>query len=312
MAEKRFSQHLIERMPSGMTMPPVLVEVMDWLEAQGGRETSSHGEALPFEHQSLALYPLEEWQTPGATLAAFGYYGEFSLKGPPPPVADEAERTFFFVRTGGEGSYAGFWLDDAGKQWIVHHGSGSGSDWWGRISDDPKDLLRLMAIGYVEPAFYEVHGATLMESALKDNGVETIFELAQLIAEQRIDEATSTEDFNRKRDELAEDLADQLQTGDLVDEDYVLPYPPRAFQAYLKEAHGIETPERASDFLPYPAQGDAHDGSDPFNTWMEDNTPEPTAEEMARIEEITKMAERYVADQDKPTLWERLRGLFRR
>ncbi|QFT94853.1 hypothetical protein FIU86_18530 [Roseovarius sp. THAF9] len=293
-----------------MEMPRILVEVMDWLEALGGRQTTWRGEALPFERQSLALYRVEEWQTPGATLVAFGYYGPFSLNGPQPSVADETERVFLFVNTGGDGSYAGFWLDDSGKQWIVHHGSGSGSDWWGLISDNPKDLLRLMAIGYVEPAFSEAHDRTPMEDALAANGADSIFHMAQMIAEQRVEGADGIEDFREKRDELAEDLADQLEAGEVVDAYYALPYPPRAFQTYLKEVHGIDTPARASDFLPYPARTWDEPVTDPFAKWMRDTQPEPTDEELAQIEEMARAAEQIARRMENPSLWDRFMGLF--
>ena len=134
-------------------------------------------------------------------------------------MLQEADRFFEFVSTGGEGSTAGFWLDDNGKQWIAHHGSGSGSDWWGLISDDPMDLLKLIAIGYGEPAFYEYHGHTVEESFQQD-----------------------------------------FHDGPIN--------PPIAFQKELKLRFGIDTPKRASDFLPYPAQSSLGEINDPFANWL--------------------------------------------
>ena len=43
-----------------------------------------------------------------------------------------------------------FWLDDDGRQRIVHMGSGSGSTLVCVLADDPVDFLRLLAIGYDE------------------------------------------------------------------------------------------------------------------------------------------------------------------
>ncbi len=43
-----------------------------------------------------------------------------------------------------------FWLDDNGKQHIVHMGSGSGSVMTCVLTDNAVDFLRLLAIGYDE------------------------------------------------------------------------------------------------------------------------------------------------------------------
>jgi len=59
-------------------------------------------------------------------------------------------RLCVFARTGGDGSSAAFWLDEDGKQQIVHLGSGSGSTMIGKWVDSPLDFLRLIAIGYDE------------------------------------------------------------------------------------------------------------------------------------------------------------------
>jgi len=55
-----------------------------------------------------------------------------------------------FAQSGGDGSMVAFWLDDDGKQKIVHLGSGSGSVLCCVLADDPIDFLRLLAIGYDE------------------------------------------------------------------------------------------------------------------------------------------------------------------
>ena len=50
---------------------------------------------------------------------------------------------------------AAFWLDDDGKQKIVHLGSGSGSTLVCVLADDCVDFLRLLAIGYDEICWNE-------------------------------------------------------------------------------------------------------------------------------------------------------------
>jgi len=61
-----------------------------------------------------------------------------------------ADRLVVFAQTGADSSQAALWLDDEGRQRIVHLGSGSGSTLAGVIADDPVDFLRLLAIGYPE------------------------------------------------------------------------------------------------------------------------------------------------------------------
>ncbi len=45
---------------------------------------------------------------------------------------------------------AAFWLDDQGRQVVVHLGSGSGSTMVCVLAEHPIDFLRLMAVGYEE------------------------------------------------------------------------------------------------------------------------------------------------------------------
>lgn len=51
---------------------------------------------------------------------------------------------------------------------VVHLGSPSGSDWSGVLSEDPIDLLKLLAIGYPEPAYLEQHNKPLKEISRED------------------------------------------------------------------------------------------------------------------------------------------------
>jgi hypothetical protein len=100
------------------------------------------------------LYPLDEVQASwdaderlGGTYVEleFNEWKYFSNATP-----EEQARLCIFARTGGDGSYAAFWLDDDGNQKIVHLGSGSGSTLLCVLTDDAVDFLRLLAIGYEE------------------------------------------------------------------------------------------------------------------------------------------------------------------
>ncbi|MGY2397736.1 hypothetical protein [Pseudomonas sp. SDO5271_S396] len=65
------------------------------------------------------------------------------------------EHLCIFLRTGGDGSWAGLWLDDQGQQRIVHLGSGSGSTMLCVLTQSVEDLIRLLAIGYNEHCWPE-------------------------------------------------------------------------------------------------------------------------------------------------------------
>ncbi len=311
MSSSTFSQELEKRLPPSLSLPAVLIKAMDWLEANGGRQTERNGKSLDFEDQSLALYPIDDWTQPGTTLSAFDYYGPFYLNGGPRPVADEDQRVFLFLRTGGDGSYAGLWLDDAGKQQIVHHGSGSGSDWWGVISDDPADLLRLIAIGYEEPAFREIHTKTAQEAALEMAGFDSLFEMAHIMAEAQSAGAEDPEMFHRRKEQLAQEFAARLERGEDILGDTAPCVPPKAFEAFLRCELGIDTPDRASDVLkPRP------DHQDPFALWLQTIAPPMDAEAQAQLDEMVRNAETMASDLDgitsdqAPTLMNRLKGLF--
>lgn len=70
------------------------------------------------------------------------------------------DRLAIFLCTGGDGSYAGLWRDDAGVQRIVHLGSGSGSVMFCVLTENVEDLLRLLAIGYDELCWPEQFNRT--------------------------------------------------------------------------------------------------------------------------------------------------------
>ena len=79
---------------------------------------------------------------------------------------DFNSRLKVFARTGGDGSSAAFWIDNDGKQQIVHLGSGSGSVMIGKWVNSPLDFLRLIAIGYDElcwPEYYKKRPKDLIE-----------------------------------------------------------------------------------------------------------------------------------------------------
>src|SRR5262245_12752519 len=135
----------------GMSVPEPLALLFGWIEEKGyfiERENRRIG----------LLYPLEKLKTdwaemkrPGGTYIEFFAEGNIHLKhwfGHERP--EILNRLCVFAKTGADGSMTAFWIDDRGRQRIVHLGSGSGSTLVCVLADDPVDFLRLLAIGYDE------------------------------------------------------------------------------------------------------------------------------------------------------------------
>ncbi|MFD0916784.1 DUF1542 domain-containing protein [Pseudahrensia aquimaris] len=243
----KFSDQMAKAMPEGMKLPEAFRKTFDWMEARGHLDQIEGDFSEGFNDTILYLYPANEAEEEGASFACFVT--------PPYPFtfgweerdASLDNRYFEFARTGADGSMAGFWLDDDGKQWVVHRGSGSGSIWTGLISDDPVDFLRLLAIGYVEPCFDEGHGATPLG--------------AQMIAEG-VDE----EEWEQLRAE-----------SDEPDEEYPEPIVPTAFREFVTTTFGVTIPETALELLNDHASDQPYDRNDPFVSWVESVQPEGEA-----------------------------------
>ena len=135
----------------GMTVPEPLGRLFNWIE-NNGLFVASNGRRLGF------LYPDDKlksgWtdkERPGGTIIEFAAEGNVNMKywfGHERP--EVLNRLCVFAQTGAEGSMGAFWLDDDGRQRIVHMGSGSGSTLVCVLADDPVDFIRLLAIGYGE------------------------------------------------------------------------------------------------------------------------------------------------------------------
>lgn len=146
-------QEIASSLPGILKLPEEFAAAIDWIESVGAVGTfKSSGK--PYGMLDPAF--LTE---PGGSLVSFQ-----------PMDADHAmywtgnkdkavtDRLGPIVRTGGDGSYAALWLDDAGQQQIVHMGSGSGSVMTGVMVRTPVDFLRLLAIGYEELCWPEALG----------------------------------------------------------------------------------------------------------------------------------------------------------
>lgn len=146
----------------GMHIPSALHELFTWIEDRGLYVDQPSGARIGF------LFPEEAMKAgwtksgrPGGTDISFAAEGNVNLKywfGH--ERAAVLDRLCVFAQTGAEGSMAAFWLNDEGRQLIVHLGSGSGSTTVCVLADDPVDFLRLIAIGYDEICWGEKFSTT--------------------------------------------------------------------------------------------------------------------------------------------------------
>lgn len=162
--EQGFADAMIASFPKSLPPPEPFLRFFYWLEDNRLDDTSPHDghryARIDPDQQNYSI--LVEPVDPRFTVAWSGSEN---------PAA--AERMAAFVRTGGDGSYAGLWRNDDGAISLVHHGSGSGSTMLCKLTDDPIDFLRLLAIGYEEvcwPDHFELTPEELHEGRRLEEG----------------------------------------------------------------------------------------------------------------------------------------------
>ncbi len=143
-----FAQLVKAKLPIGMALPDEFSELFDWIENNGG--TSSY----PDGRKYAVIEPSQINRQGGSSICFQEPYDNHWMC-PADTNPKEAMRLRPFLRTGGDGSCAAFWLDDQGVQRIVHIGSGSGSIIIGIWVETPLDLLKLLAVGYEELCWEE-------------------------------------------------------------------------------------------------------------------------------------------------------------
>ena len=131
-------------LPEGMHLPPALETLFDWIEENEytwTRDGLRGGSLMTYGNDTTALAPFIAFSATGSKYLKY-WFGQ--------DVKALHDRVFVFSKTGSDGSMGAFWLDDNGKQHIVHMGSGSGSVMTCVLTDNAVDFLRLLAIGYDE------------------------------------------------------------------------------------------------------------------------------------------------------------------
>jgi len=143
---------LLHALPASMTIPDSLTRLYDWIEARqtyiDGKDGKRIGFLFPESEQRASWTDKERF---GGTIVEFAAQGNEGLEywfGHHRP--EIRNRLCVFAKTGVDGSVAAFWLDNVGRQRIVHMGSGSGSTLVCVLAEDAVDFIRLLAIGYDE------------------------------------------------------------------------------------------------------------------------------------------------------------------
>jgi len=175
-----FLEEIEQSFPAGLVLPDEFRRLFVWMETNGFVHKYDRS-----DRRYASLYPGELNRAKGGSLVAFhasdvcpAFVEAITLNNDPKTIAHVASRLAIFIRTGGDGSLAGIWKNDEGKQVFVHIGSGSGSVMLCTLADNPVDMLRLFAIGYYElcwpeefadpPADDYDHGACLPPAQFRD------------------------------------------------------------------------------------------------------------------------------------------------
>lgn len=150
-----------------MKIPEEFKKLFHWIEVNGFYEDSAGG-------RIGYLFPINkirnEWQEHERTGGTYiEFYAEKEYENMWFFKDGIGDRLRIFARTGADGSMAAFWIDDNGKQQIVHLGSGSGSTLACVLCKTPLDFLRLIAIGYDEICWQEEFDLTPAETFRDEN-----------------------------------------------------------------------------------------------------------------------------------------------
>jgi|GEM_PF-78941 len=139
--------------PDGMEIPEPFRQLFRWIETKGTVivDDGEFIEENKGKHSGTLSIVEDLWEGQRGTHVYFSSkYDPWNPAWAKAVNAAEFDRLFVFIRTGGDGSYAGLWRNDDGDLKVVHLGSGSGSTMACVIAESPVDFLRLLAIGYSE------------------------------------------------------------------------------------------------------------------------------------------------------------------
>jgi hypothetical protein len=135
---------VIASLPPGMALPEPIDRLLAWMDVNGFARRMRRSGTL------YAQLSAPDDPEPASSIVSIAPSEPDYVEGWVGSDPAARDRLANLVRTGGDGSYACLWRDDAGGTRFVHLGSGSGSTMLCTLTTDPVDFLRLLAIGYVE------------------------------------------------------------------------------------------------------------------------------------------------------------------
>lgn len=141
-----YARKMADRMPVMMPLSDEFLELFHWMESNNFfmRSAAYPGDLLGLlgtedqvQSDQVTAILFRVLTSDQARESGRAWFGEV--------VANIEDRLVPFARTGGDGSYVAFWLDDESKMQIVHLGSEGHVC---LLGETPLDFLRLLAIGY--------------------------------------------------------------------------------------------------------------------------------------------------------------------
>lgn len=159
-----FADEVAASLPKRLRLPDEIRQALDWLETNGAVQAYTRTGT-----RYASLFPNDDGLN--GTLVTF-HPADPSLALHWALVnSKESERIAPIIRTGGDGSHVALWLADDGTQKFVHMGSGSGSLLMCVMAQNAVDMLRLLAIGYMELCWPEQFAMTPRQAS-EDEGSE--------------------------------------------------------------------------------------------------------------------------------------------
>ena len=163
-----FTDFMRSRLPGTIALPSLFAELFDWVESNGWVVSAVDGDPI------ATLGPNEWWLCDGTSVSFQVDSTEERTKHTQAwlGVPGFHDQLVPFARTGGDGSYAAFWVAPDAAQRVVHLGSGSGSVLACVLAEEPADFLRLLAIGYPEICWLDHNNVADLPS--RDDGYSVV------------------------------------------------------------------------------------------------------------------------------------------
>ena len=134
-ASMPFLTDFTDGMPPAFQMPEEFLALAEWTEKQGFTGVGGNYIVDPEAEEHCMVYLNGSVRVPW-----------------PADYLPDPDRLWSVAASGSDGSEFCLWIDNEGRQQVVHHGSGSGSTLWA-VLPSALSVLRLLAVGYEEPCY---------------------------------------------------------------------------------------------------------------------------------------------------------------